>query len=328
MDALGRVDEKLGGNLKGLNFNKLGEDIDNYTNALKQYNAALSYQETAQEALTKAQDAYTKALQEGTEAEQNAAKKKVEETELTFKVATSQVQGTAQMLNEAKGTLSESDKKLIESMQSIQNMAQSLASGSASSAWNSIPNEIKNKAITAIQKAVGGKSDLWSQIIGLILSLLETLKEGIGTLIKAIIDSIGDAIYGILHEIGSGKFFAQIAEAIYNLVTQIVQGVLDLFSGGSFSRINWSGGNEKAVKEATERNTRAIEANTFRVEKLKDALDKSAGVNAVTLSEAAIETQKAINELTSANLKEQMNYHSAHHSNDSYLSMNEVGEGI
>jgi hypothetical protein len=195
-----------------------------------------------------------------------------------------------------------------------------LASGSASSLWNSIPKEIKNKAADAIAKALGGKSDLWSQIIGLILSILDTLKDGIGNLLQAIIQSIGDAVEGLLTEIGSGKTFARIGEAIYSLITSVIKGIGNLFSGGTFSKINWTGGNAAEVNKATKENTKAIEDNTKRIDALRNVIDKSSGMQAINAGQAAIKAQETINEKAIDTLRRQMGYSDAHHSNAYYLS--------
>lgn len=53
------------------------------------------------------------------------------------------------------------------------------------------------------------------QIIAAVLSILDVLKEGIGTLVSGILDSVLGAVNGILENILSGELFTQIGRLAF-----------------------------------------------------------------------------------------------------------------
>lgn len=69
------------------------------------------------------------------------------------------------------------------------------------------------------------------QIIAAVLSILDVLKEGIGTLVSGILDSVLGAVNGILENILSGELFTQIGSSLFYGVRDI----LDTVTFGLFS---------------------------------------------------------------------------------------------
>lgn len=86
---------------------------------------------------------------------------------------------------------------------------------------------------TAVEEISKNSGSLWALIIGTILDLLDVLKEGVGTLVESLLTKVGDAVDGILSEIGNGRFFERVAHGVSNVVTGVIKGVANLFSGGA-----------------------------------------------------------------------------------------------
>ena len=140
-----------------------------------------------------------------------------------------------------------------------------------------------------VGEAVGKLSDTLSsagfvgQLIAAILSILDILKEGIGTLIANLLDTVFNAINGILSNILSLDFIGQIGGS---LITG-VGNVLNTVTFGAFDSIFGIGGNEAEVAETTERLTKENEELRKSVDRLKDAMDNTSGVKAINNYEHA-----------------------------------------
>lgn len=172
------------------------------------------------------------------------------------------------------------------------------------------------------------KAGLIGQIVAAVLQILDILKDGIGTLISSLIDTVLGAIDGILKNILSGKFIEQIGESLIsglgNIIDTVTGALGSVLSFGLLSSdgiSSWlTNGNEKEVAEKTEELTKMNERLAQSIDKLKESIDKQAGGSAVeSYNEARkLELEKIQNE--AAKLEAQMGYHSAHHSNAYYWS--------
>ena len=127
------------------------------------------------------------------------------------------------------------------------------------------------EAVKAISKNGGS---LWVMIVGLILDLLDVLKEGIGSLVESLLNSVGAAIDGILTEIGSGKIFERIATGIGNVIGGIVKGVGNLFTGGLLNS-----GNESDMEERINELSIANKALATSIDSLAEVINKKDSTN-------------------------------------------------
>ena len=82
------------------------------------------------------------------------------------------------------------------------------------------------------------------QIISAILSILDLLKDGIGPIISSLIDTIFNAITGILDNILSGDLFKQIGGSLVNGIG----GLLNTVSFGGFNKLFGIGGNARKCR--------------------------------------------------------------------------------
>lgn len=125
--------------------------------------------------------------------------------------------------------------------------------------------EILPKSITDAM----GKAGVWGQLISAVLSILDILKDGIGTLISSIIDTVLQAISGLLDNILSGEFLVQIGESLVKGIGGIFKSITTL--GGLF---DWwgNGDSDPHLEEDVERLTLTNEALRKAIEDLTDEM--------------------------------------------------------
>lgn len=89
-------------------------------------------------------------------------------------------------------------------------------------------------ATDALVKGLG-KAGLIAGIIASIIKILDVFKDGLGPFLKAILDSIFNAIQGIIENIWNGQLFVQLGESIFNGIASIIKGIAGFqFWGSSF----------------------------------------------------------------------------------------------
>lgn len=175
------------------------------------------------------------------------------------------------------------------------------------------------------------KAGLIGQIIGAVLKILDVLKDGIGTLISSLIDSILGANEGILDNLLSGKFLEQIGGSLIHGVGSIIDtltgAIGSVLSFGALSSdgiSSWvTNSNAKEVAETTERLTKVNEGLSHSIDKLKESIDKNYGGRAIKDYQEALKAQNEKNENLQQILNTQQGYHSSHHSNSYYWDMSQ-----
>ena len=186
-------------------------------------------------------------------------------------------------------------------------------------------SEIGGKVTDSLSEGLS-KAGLIGQIVAAVLKILDILKDGIGTLISSLIDTILGAIDGLLKNILSGKFIEQIGESVIsglgNIIDTVTGALGSVLSFGLLSSdgiSSWlTNGNEKEVAETTEELTKMNERLADSIDRLKESIDKQSGGSAVESYNEARKLQLEKIENEAAKLEAQMGYHSAHHSNAYY----------
>ena len=189
-------------------------------------------------------------------------------------------------LLESQNSVTDSAQKLSGTLNSLDALLNNMKSGSISNVWNSFVDFDKKvnggKATQAVtdtigkvfNKAFAGKSDLISQIIGAVLTLLDTIAEqGIGGIVGGLIDSVLRAINGLLDNLLSGKFLEQIGESLINGIGGIIDNVIGkLGSVLSFGALSSKGpsawfenSNAEKVEEAINNLTDSRSRHTKRL---------------------------------------------------------------
>jgi predicted nucleic acid-binding Zn-ribbon protein len=159
------------------------------------------------------------------------------------------------------------------------------------------------------------KAELIGQIVAAILKILDVLKDGIGTLISSLIDTVLNAVNGILKNILSGDFITQIGGSLVSGIGNI----LNTISFGGFNSLFGVSGNAKEVNRTIDKLTDRNEILTDAIDKLRDSIDKNSGIKAVEDAKKAENLQKEKEENLKSIMEAQMGYHGSHHSFNAYF---------
>lgn len=174
------------------------------------------------------------------------------------------------------------------------------------------------------------KAGLIGQIVAAILKILDVLKDGIGTLISSLIDTVLNAVNGILKNILSGEFITQIGGSLVSGIGNI----LNTISFGGFNSLFGVGGNAKEVNRTIDKLTARNEILTDAIDRLRDSIDKTSGIKALEDSEKAEKLQKEKEQNLKDIMVAQMGYHGSHGSFNRYFrgfsqeQINKVSEAI
>ena len=313
IDAINQMEKALGG-AGGLNFKKLGQDIKTYQ--LAEQNRLISIEEEimAHEKLAKAQDEYNKALKNGTEEEKQAAQNALETAQQNANAASMNVQAQTSAANEIQQSLTNTATALKANMENVTSGLQKLASGGIKNAY---------EGLLQIGKGAGGAMEKFADkldkvpIVGWIISIIDVFKDGLSDFVGTLLDSIFNAVSGILSDILSGDFFVTLGKSIRDGVGNIFNAIS---FGGFDSLINKiSGSNAKEVQEAIDRLTDRNETLEKSIDRLTDVMDKSAGSKSISAYEQAYKYQKEQIDNTLKIAREQARYSNAHHSWQYYM---------
>ena len=159
------------------------------------------------------------------------------------------------------------------------------------------------------------KAGLIGQIVAAILKILDVLKDGIGTLISSLIDTVLNAVNGILKNILSGDFITQIGGSLVSGIGNI----LNTISFGGFNSLFGVSGNAKEVNRTIDKLTDRNEILTDAIDKLRDSIDKNSGIKAVEDAKKAENLQKEKEQNLKSIMEAQMGYHGSHQSFNAYF---------
>lgn len=185
------------------------------------------------------------------------------------------------------------------------------------------------KAGDALTKGLS-QAGFIGQIVSAILKILDVLKDGIGTLISSLIDTVLNAVNGILKNILSGEFITQIGGSLVSGIGNI----LNTISFGGFNSLFGVGGNAKEVNRTIDKLTARNEILTDAIDRLRDSIDKTSGIKAVEDAEKAEKLQKEKEQNLKDIMVAQMGYHGSHGSFNHYFrgfsqeQINKVSEAI
>lgn len=324
---------------KDINFSQLGKLINDYNQKLEKRNEAEEKLNISSKNLAEAQEAYEKAMKSGNDMQKLDAKGKVGNAQIENDNNRKALADADANLLGAQSNVTESAQKLSGTLTSLDTLLNNMKSGSISSVWNSFVNFDQKvnggKATQAVTDTIGkvlgkafaGKSDLISQIIGAILTLLDTIAEqGIGGIVGGLIDTVLSAINGLIDNIFSGKFIEQIGGSLINGIGGIIDNVIGkLGSVLSFGALSSKGpsawfenSNAEKVEEAINNLTDRNKSLQQSIDDLNDTIKNSSGTKSVEAYKEAYKLQEEQNENYKKIAQEQAGYHGAHGSWNRY----------
>ena len=324
---------------KDINFSQLGKLIDDYNQKLKKRNEAEDKLNESSKKLADAQEEYENAIKSGDANAKLNAKGKLGNAQIENDNNRKALADADANLVGAQSSVTDSAQKLSGTLNSLDALLNNMKSGSISNVWNSFLDFDKKvnggKAKQAVTDTIGkvlgkafeGKSDLVSQIIGAILTLLDTIAEqGIGGIVGGLIDSVLGAINGLLDNILSGKFLEQIGESLIHGIGGIIDNVIGkLGSVLSFGALSSKGpsawfenSNAEKVEEAINNLSERNKSLQQSIDDLNDTIKNSSGAKSVEAYKEAYKLQEEQNENYKKIAQEQAGYHGSHKSWNKY----------
>lgn len=319
-DAIERIQSMLPGGNGTLDFARLQTQMHALGDAVTRVQNAELQQEAAFARLKAAQTDYNKALESGNQAE-------IERTKIALQTAqSSSVSADEEYLNATSemkalaGEVKSASRDTVDGLNMVSDGLHGFASGTLQGSFEGIRNMLTGLSKLNIGGKVGdaisqmsetlSSAGVIGQIISAILSILDLLKDGIGPIISSLIDTIFNAITGILDNILSGDLFKQIGGSL----VKGIGGLLNTVSFGGFNKLFGIGGNAKEVQAAIDRLTDRNEKLQTSIEDLTDTIKASKGTKSVEAYRDAYKYQKETNANYLQIAKEQARYSGSHHS--------------
>ena len=319
-DAIERIQSMLPGGNGTLDFARLQTQMHALGDAVTRVQNAELQQEAAFIRLKAAQTDYNKALESGNQAE-------IERTKIALQMAqSSSISADEEYLNATSemkalaGEVKSASRDTVDGLNMVSDGLHGFASGTLQGSFEGIQNMLTGLSKLNIGGKVGdaisrmsetlSSAGVIGQIISAILSILDLLKDGIGPIISSLIDTIFNAITGILDNILSGDLFKQIGGSL----VKGIGGLLNTVSFGGFNKLFGIGGNAREVQAAIDRLTDRNEKLQTSIEDLTDTIKASKGTKSVEAYRDAYKYQKETNANYLQIAQEQARYSGSHHS--------------
>lgn len=291
----------------------LGDAVTRVQNAELQQEATFAR-------LKAAQTDYNKALESGNQAEIERTKIALQTAQSSSASADEEYLNATSEMKALAGEVKSASRDTVDGLNMVSNGLHGFASGTLQGSFEGIQNMLTGLSKLNIGGKVGdaisqmsetlSSAGVIGQIISAILSILDLLKDGIGPIISSLIDTIFNAITGILDNILSGDLFKQIGGSL----VKGIGGLLNTVSFGGFNKLFGIGGNAREVQAAIDRLTDRNEKLQTSIEDLTDTIKASKGTKSVEAYRDAYKYQKETNANYLQIAQEQARYSKSHHS--------------
>ena len=319
-DAIERIQSMLPGGNGTLDFARLQTQMHALGDAVTRVQNAELQQEAAFARLKAAQTDYNKALESGNQAEIERTKIALQTAQSSSASADEEYLNATSEMKALAGEVKSASRDTVDGLNMVSNGLHGFASGTLQGSFEGIQNMLTGLSKLNIGGKVGdaisrmsetlSSAGVIGQIISAILSILDLLKDGIGPIISSLIDTIFNAITGILDNILSGDLFKQIGGSL----VKGIGGLLNTVSFGGFNKLFGIGGNAREVQAAIDRLTDRNEKLQTSIEDLTDTINASKGTKSVEAYRDAYKYQKETNANYLQIAQEQARYSKSHHS--------------
>ena len=319
-DAIERIQSMLPGGNGTLDFARLQTQMHALGDAVTRVQNAELQQEAAFARLKAAQTDYNKALESGNQAEIERTKIALQTAQSSSASADEEYLNATSEMKALAGEVKSASRDTVDGLNMVSNGLHGFASGTLQGSFEGIQNMLTGLSKLNIGGKVGdaisqmsetlSSAGVIGQIISAILSILDLLKDGIGPIISSLIDTIFNAITGILDNILSGDLFKQIGGSL----VKGIGGLLNTVSFGGFNKLFGIGGNAREVQAAIDRLTDRNEKLQTSIEDLTDTIKASKGTKSVEAYRDAYKYQKETNANYLQIAQEQARYSGSHHS--------------
>lgn len=319
-DAIERIQSMLPGGNGTLDFARLQTQMHALGDAVTRVQNAELQQEAAFARLKAAQTDYNKALESGNQAEIERTKIALQMAQSSSASADEEYLNATSEMKALAGEVKSASQDTVDGLNMVSDGLHGFASGTLQGSFEGIQNMLTGLSKLNIGGKVGdaisqmsetlSSAGVIGQIISAILSILDLLKDGIGPIISSLIDTIFNAITGILDNILSGDLFKQIGGSL----VKGIGGLLNTVSFGGFNKLFGIGGNAREVQAAIDRLTDRNEKLQTSIEDLTDTIKASKGTKSVEAYRDAYKYQKETNANYLQIAQEQARYSGSHHS--------------
>ena len=327
VEAVDSLRAQVTGDLKDVDFKKIGELTVEFQNAQRKMITAQTAEAAAYDNLKKAQADYEQALRNGTTEEQAAAKERLDMAKTTADSMSAAYKGAVGEFNATGNNLKDATDNAVDAINSISSAISQIRSGSLSGAFEGVKNlsgtlgkSLSNmsgllgkvgNALSTFSSTLGGAT---GQIVGAVLGLLDLLKDGLGSIFADLSDLMFSAVNSILDDIFSGGIITKPLKSLMDGLG----GILDTVTFGGFS--HW-GNNAAETKETIDRLMTRNDALIASLDRLNDTIKDSAGAaESVAAAEKAKEYQQEINENYRDAAAAQAHYQEKHRSWSHYFN--------
>lgn len=319
-DAIERIQSMLPGGNGTLDFARLQTQMHALGDAVTRVQNAELQQEAAFNRLKAAQTDYNKALESGNQAEMERTRLALQMAEASSVSADEEYSSATSEMKALAGEVKAASKDTVDGLNLVSDGLHGFASGTLQGSFEGIRNMLTGLSKLNIGGKVGdaisqmsetlSSAGVIGQIISAILSILDLLKDGIGPVVSSLVDTVFNAITGILDNILSGEMFTQIGSSLVSGIG----GLLNTITFGGFNSLFGIGGNAKEVQAAIDRLTNRNEMLQTSIEDLTDTIKQSQGTKSVAAYRDAYKYQKETNANYLQIAMAQAGYHGSHHS--------------
>lgn len=305
-----------------LNFKTISQKMNELETATDKFIIATKNQALALDNQKKAQDEYEKAINTNNEETIKSAKQSRDSADIAAKASAEAYKEAQNNVENLHLSLQNTTSQTASGLSTIGTGLKELASKELPKIFTGFQNTLIGLSKLNIGEKAGkvvsnlsekfASGGIIGQIISAVLSILEVLKDGIGTLISGIIDTALNAVNGVLKDILSGDIVLKIVDSVKYGTSKILN---TISFGGFNSLVNFiNGGNAKEVRKNIERLTTRNETLSKCIDRLTNAINKEAGGKSLTAYNQAYTYQKEKNSNLLQIAREQAGYHRSHKS--------------
>lgn len=308
VDAVRQMEQSSGGSDKA-SFRRLGTEIDSLRQSMLELNEAKQAEAEALERLKEAQEDYEQALREGSDAEIEAARTARDTAQENADSASESVRTQEAVVNGNQKAVTDTASTLRANMENVTQGLQKLASSGIRNAYD---------GLIQLGKGTGGAMGKIAEslekvpIVGWIISIIDVFKDGLSNFIGPLLDSVFNAVSGIIGDVLSGDVFV----TLFKSVRSGIGNILDAISFGGFGKLvdKINGSNAEEVQASIDRLTDRNESLQQSIEDLTDTIKGGEGRKSVAAYRQAYDYQSEQNANYLAIAQAQAGYHGSHHS--------------
>lgn len=275
VSAIAQMEKSMGGSSPAT-FRQLGKEAQSCQSALSALREAQEEEREAYARLQESQEAYAAAQANGTATEQDAARAALDTAQVNAGAASENVRALTEAARQSQSAVTDTATRLKANMENVTSGLQHLASGGLNNAYSGLIQLGKglSGAEGRIGEAMGNMAESLENVpvVGWILSIIDIFKDGLSNFVGPLLDSVFNAVSGILDDVLDGDVFVRLGESVAGGVNNI----LDALTFGGFSSWIGAGESDPRLAEDVERLTQSNRDLELALGNLAEKLEEGA----------------------------------------------------